>query len=108
MVAFRVPSFAGFVVTGVAASSGLPGTTMPPDRHVITGTWGVPSPPTILSAVARDGGGECGLSLGDTLTLVSSRPWLDTSLIRLLHVVLLALKGFLLLSLPTTRTLADL
>ena len=60
----------GFSVNGIGAASSAAGTTMPSTRQVITGTWGVPSAPSIVAAVARDGGGECGLSAGDSLTLV--------------------------------------
>ena len=63
----------GFVGVGAAgiASSPIPGTV----SVLVGGTWGVPAPPSLVSATASNTGRAAGFNSGDTLALVSIAPF---------------------------------
>ena len=61
----------GFVGVGAAgvASNSIPGN----ESVLVGGTWGVPAPPSLVSATASNSGRGAGFNSGDTLALV--RDW---------------------------------
>ncbi len=60
-------------VTGIKSASGWSAPS-PPFTSRVGGTWGAPSAPTLLRAVAQDAGRNPGLDTGDTLVLVFDQP----------------------------------
>jgi hypothetical protein len=60
-------------VSGIqSAGGGSPPSA--PITLVVGGTWGAPSPPALVSAIATDDGRNVGLDSGDTLLLVFDQP----------------------------------
>ena len=56
-------------VTGVRSASGL-SSTLPAANYTVGGTWGIPSPPVLLSVIAVDSGHNPGVGTNDSVVAV--------------------------------------